>query len=205
MPLLSPCAEPTYQNPPGTLYFPANPQDARGQSIIYPTYAPNLNIAMHPSYHMELSQGPPPPQQQQQGPPPQSSQSVNQPRADSRGDSRADSRPTVYHINLDQTPPQQHQQQQQQGPPSQKMQPQKGHVQQISLEKYHMEKGPVPPPPNHMPEGMYRMPMLPAGIMALPPQNQQVQDMLLTTILTFSWNIPLHPFHSLRVCSEHTL
>lgn len=48
-------AEPTYQNPPGTLYYPSNSQDSR-QSIVYPAYAPNLNIPMISSYHQELSQ-----------------------------------------------------------------------------------------------------------------------------------------------------
>lgn len=47
--------EPTYQNPPGTLYYPSNSQDSR-QSIVYPAYAPNMNIPMIPSYHQELTQ-----------------------------------------------------------------------------------------------------------------------------------------------------
>lgn len=49
-------AEPTYQNPPGTLYYPSNSQDSRGQSIVYPGYAPNLNIPLISPYHPELSQ-----------------------------------------------------------------------------------------------------------------------------------------------------
>lgn len=47
--------EPSYQNPPGTLYYPPSTQDSR-QSIVYPTYGPNLNIPMIPSYHQELTQ-----------------------------------------------------------------------------------------------------------------------------------------------------
>lgn len=119
---------------------------------------------------MELSQGPPP---QPQGPPPQSSQAVNQQLHDIKAKSMQSG--PVYHINnLDQGQQQhQHQQQQQQqSSQAQKMQVQKGHVQQISLEKYHMEKGQGPAPPNHLPDGMYRMPM---GMIALPPQSQQVQ------------------------------
>lgn len=50
-----PFVEPTYQNPPGTLYYPSNSQDSR-QSIVYPSYAPNLNIPLISPYHTELSQ-----------------------------------------------------------------------------------------------------------------------------------------------------
>lgn len=53
--------EPTYQNPPGTLYYPSNQQDSRAQAIIYPSYAPpNLGLPIHPGYHVEITPQPPP-------------------------------------------------------------------------------------------------------------------------------------------------
>lgn len=54
--------EPSYQNPPGTLYYPSNSQDSR-QSIVYPAYAPNLNIPMISPYHPEMPQQQAQPQQ----------------------------------------------------------------------------------------------------------------------------------------------
>lgn len=165
--------KPTYQNSPGTLYYPANAQESRGQAIIYPTYAPNMSLSLHQGYHVELQQVPPPPPQSQppSGPPHKiDSKSVPQGAQ-------------VYHINLDQSsgPPQQSSSQ-----PGAKLSQSQSQVQhksgapppaQITMEKlndrgYHLDK--QQPVQGHLSDNIYRMPPgMHANIMGIPPQPQQ--------------------------------
>ncbi|XP_031640199.1 putative uncharacterized protein DDB_G0294196 [Contarinia nasturtii] len=188
--------KPTYQNPPGTLYYPSNSQDTR-QSIVYPTYTPNLNIPMISSYHQELSQQQAQSQAlsseqaQQQQPQAQSQsqhqqQSSQQPTSQSSNQSHDKGKPLQSVAQHSQSQKMQQQQQQQQpshgGPPP----PHKPHAQQISLEKlnernYHLEKQQQPSvqQSSHIAENMYRMPMsLSSGMLTISPQSQQqIQNM----------------------------
>lgn len=166
--------EPTYQNSPGTLYYPANAQESRGQAIIYPTYAPNMSLSLHQGYHVELQQVPPPQVPQSQPP------SGPQHKIDSKSVPQGGQ---VYHINLDQSsgPPQQSSSQS--GAKLSQSQPQVQHKSgapppaQITMEKlndrgYHMDKQQTVQ--GHLPDSIYRMPPgMHANIMGLPPQAQQ--------------------------------
>lgn len=127
---------------------------------------------------MELSQGPPPPQSSQSQPP-VSHPSLSVSQAQSHEVKSKQMPGSVYHINLDQPPPSSSQSQSSaQKIQVQSNQPHKVHAQQITLEKlneraYHMDKG--QPPPNHLAEAMYRVPMLANGMpLQLPPQGQSV-------------------------------
>lgn len=185
--------EPTYQNPPGTLYYPPT-QENRGQPIIlggYPSYGPNM-IPMHqgPGYHVELQPGPPnqPPTSQSQ---PIKSEGIHQKithnfsNHDDLNVSHTLGKTVpggaqVYHINLDQ-PPQppmsvsqsvsknQSLPSSSQPPTSVTMSHGKGHgpppQPQITMEKLNDRGGYHPA---HLPEAMYRMPIL-----SLPPSMSQ--------------------------------
>ncbi|XP_055311004.1 G protein pathway suppressor 2 isoform X2 [Sitodiplosis mosellana] len=179
--------KPTYQNPPGTLYYPSNSQDSR-QSIVYPAYAPNMNIPMISSYHPELTQ------QQAQS----QALSSEQVQSQAQHQSQSNQQPTSQSSNTshDKGKPLQSVSQHSQHSQSQKIQqqsshggpppPHKPHAQQISLEKlnergYHLEKQQPPPvqQSTHISENMYRMPMsLSSGMLTISPQNQQqIQNM----------------------------
>lgn len=159
--------EPTYQNPPGTLYYPApaNSQEQRGgQAIIYP-----FPSGIHQGYHVEL-------QQTAQPPPPSQSQSSKDPKSVPPG-------AQVYHINLDQSSASA---QQSQPPPGAKLNQSqqstsvqhKQHGPQIGMEKKldhgYQQSG-------HLPENMYRITPLHANAMMgiqsqIPGQQNQVQN-----------------------------
>lgn len=169
--------EPTYQNPPGTLYYPPNAQDNRGQSIIiggYSSYPPNM-MPLHQGsgYHVELQPGPP-----NQPPPPVQTQPTKVETKTVQGSAQ------VYHLDQSSQPPPSQSSSQPgpklnqslsaQPPPSTSVPHNKGHgppQPQITMEKlsdraYH---------PAHLPEGMYRMPLMGIPPTMPPTAGQQVR------------------------------